>query len=51
MILSIMDWLEEISNKISSFVGKNFDNPFFWVIVFGVLLAIGIYGISKLADK
>lgn len=51
MIISIWDSLKEISNDFKDFIMENFDNPFFWIIIFGVLLAIGIAAISNLADK
>lgn len=51
MIISIWDSLKEISNNFKDFIMKNFDNPFFWIIIFGILLAIAIAAISNLADK
>lgn len=51
MIISIWDTLKEVSNNCKDFIMENFDNPFFWIIIFGVLLAIGIMAISNLADK
>ena len=51
MILSIMDDLQEVFNKIGKFVERNFDQPFFWLTIFAILLVIGLFGISKFADK
>lgn len=51
MILGIMEGLEEFANKVGKFVERNFDQPFFWITIFGVLLLIGLYGISKFAEK
>ena len=51
LILGFFEALQEIADELGKFVSKNFDNPMFWVVVFVVLLAVGIYGITKFADK
>ncbi len=51
MILSFMDNLRELFDDIGKFVGKYYDNYFFWIIIFAVILAIGLFTISKFANK
>ena len=51
MILDIKETINDLNGKFNNFVENQADNPFFWLIVFGLLLAIGIYAISKFANK
>ena len=51
MILSIMDWLKDVFNDIGKFVGDHYDNYFFWIIIFAIVLAVGLFTISKFANK
>ena len=51
MILGIMEKIEKFVNEIGKFIEKNFDHPLMWVIIFGLILLIALYGISKFADK
>ena len=51
MILSLFDSIKGVFNEVGKFVGKNYDNYFFWIIIFAIILAIGIYTISKFANK
>lgn len=51
MIVSIWDSLNEFSNDINKFITERADDPFFWIIIFAVLLIIAITAISKLGDK
>ncbi len=51
MVLSIMDSLKDFFNSIGKFVSNNFDNYFFWIIIFAAILAIGLFTIAKFANK
>jgi hypothetical protein len=55
MILNIFSdiWtkLTELSNKCYNFIMSNYDKPFFWLIIFSILLVISYYAISNLANK
>ena len=43
----ITNWI----NKATQFVEDNYENPWFWLITFLALLALGLLIISKFADK
>ena len=51
MILNIWDKLNKIVAEIEEFIVSQYDNYFFWIILFASLLALGIYAISKFNDK
>ena len=51
MVLSLMDSLKEFFAKIGKFVNNQYDNYFFWIIIFAAILVIGLYTISKFANK
>ena len=51
MILSFMDDLKDLFDDIGKFVGKYYDNYFFWIIIFAVILVIGLFTIAKFANK
>lgn len=51
MIVDIMDSLNELGVWLEKFMDKNYDNPFFWLILFLVLFIIASIVIGKLADK
>ena len=51
MVLNLMDSIKQVFNKIGIFVGKYYDNYFFWIIIFVVILVVGLYTISKFANK
>ena len=43
--------MQEAINQITRFIDKNTTNPFFWVIVFGILLVLTYLAISSFGDK
>lgn len=47
----IFDWLKEVSDQFYRFVMDNYNEPFLWITIFGILLLIAVYGISNLANK
>ncbi len=55
MILSIFtdlwDKITQLSDKFYKFVMDNYTEPFFWIIIFGILLAVAYYAISSLSNK
>ena len=51
MVLSIMDSLNKVFKEIGKFIEKYYDNYFFWIIIFAVILAIGLLAINKFANK
>lgn len=55
MILNIFDdiWnkLTDISNNCYDFIMEHFDDPFFWIIIFVVLITICYVTISSIANK
>lgn len=55
MILNIFNdiWnkLTEFSNDFYKFIMTNFDNPFFWIIIFALLLVLSYIAISSFANK
>ena len=51
MILSFWDSLNQVFNKIGKFVAGQYENYFFWILIFAVILAIGLFTISKFANK
>lgn len=55
MILSIFtdlwDKMKELSDKFYDFIMRNYSEPFFWIIIFGILLLVAYYAISNLANK
>lgn len=51
MILSIWDKVKGVSDDFYDFVMSHYDEPLFWIIIFGVLLLIAYFAISKFADK
>ena len=51
MILTFMDTLREVFDSIGKFVNKYYDNYFFWIIIFALILVVGLLTISKFANK
>lgn len=51
MILNIWDSLNKFSNDINKFIERHYDEPFFWITLFVVLLVIAVTTITKLGDK
>ena len=51
MILDLWSTIKEWFNDFEKFVEKYCGEPFFWIIVFLVLLVVAIYAIKELADK
>lgn len=51
MVVNIWNSIVETVGKAEKFIVANYDEPFLWIIIFGVLLAIAYIAISKLADK
>lgn len=51
MILNIWEKLNEFSDKCYNFVMAHYDEPFFWIIIFAVLLIIGYKAITAIANK
>ncbi len=55
MILNVFDniWtsLTEWSNECYKFIMNHFDEPFFWIILAIILIAITFWAISDLANK
>ena len=51
MILDIMDNIEKLFNDFKDYVNDHADNPFFWIIIFLVLLVSTAYFISNYANK
>ncbi len=55
MILNIFSnlWnsLTEFSNGCYDFIMNHYDEPFLWIILFGILLLIAYVAISNLANK
>ena len=51
LVMGIFDEIKKVFNDIGKFVEKNYSEPFFWIILFVVLLAVSLYVISELADK
>ena len=43
--------INDTFNKFGKFVENNFDNPFFWVIMFFIILLTATYVISELGGK
>lgn len=46
-----MDKINEFGDKLFDFIMTNYHNPFFWIILFSVILAIMLWGISELSEK
>lgn len=51
MILSFWDSVSKFFNDIWNYINKNYDNYFFWIIIFVIILALGLFTISKFANK
>lgn len=51
MILSFMDKVNELLNKVNQFIDKNSDNYLFWIILCAIIFGIGVWAISKLSEK
>lgn len=51
MVLSIFSKFGEWINEAVDFVEKNWTSPWFWLITFIALLALGLLIISKFADN
>ena len=49
--MEIMNVITEWINKATQFVEKNYTSPWFWLITFLALLALGLLIISRFADK
>lgn len=51
MVLDIVQSIKDGFEDFGKFIEKNFSEPVLWIVLFVVLLAIGLYAISNLADK
>ena len=51
MVLSIFSKIGDWFNDAAEFVEKNWSSPWFWLIAFIALLALGLLIISKYADN
>ncbi len=51
MIISIMDTIEGIFNRISNILDKYSANPFFWVALLFALIGITFYAVNNLSGK
>lgn len=51
MIISIMDNLKQFVDNVNQYIGDHADEPFFWLILFAILLVIALLAISKLSNK
>ena len=51
MILNFMDSIKEFFNGIGKYIANNYDNYFFWIIIFVIILVVGLFTISKFANK
>lgn len=51
MIVDIMESLNDVAVWLEKFMDKNYDNPFFWLILFLALFIIASIVIGKLANK
>ena len=49
--MNINDTLSEIGVWLEKFMDKNYDNPFFWLILFLILFIIASIVIGKMANK
>lgn len=47
----IWNEINKIFGDFYNFVMENYDEPFFWIILFGILLLITYIAISNLANK
>lgn len=51
MVLNLWDTLKNAARDSWNFISNNYENYFFWIIIFAVLLIIGLITISKFANK
>lgn len=51
MVMSIWDSIVELVGEAEKFIVANYDEPFLWITIFCVLLAIAYFAISNLANK
>ena len=51
MIVDIMESLNEIGAWLQKFMDKNYNNPFFWLVLFLALFIIASMVIGKMANK
>lgn len=55
MILNIFDdiWtkLNDLADNCYDFVMQHYENPFFWILIVGVIILICYSAISNLANK
>lgn len=51
MVVSIWDTLNDVSHEVEKFIERNYDNYFFWIILFVLLLLVAVMVIHKLGDK
>ena len=51
MILDIVDYFKRVMDDINKFIDKNYNEPFFWIIIFLVLFSVSMYFISKVTEK
>ena len=51
MVLNFWDTIKDVANDAWKFISNHYDNYFFWIIIFAILLAIGLFTISKFANK
>jgi len=46
-----MDDLKEVFSDIWRFIENHYDNYFFWIIIFALILVLGLFTIAKFANK
>ena len=51
MILSIMDKLNELNDKINDLIGNKIDNVFVGAAILGVIILVAFWGINTLNKK
>ena len=51
LLVNIFDKIEHGFDAFGEFIKDNYNEPFFWIIMFVVLLVLALYVISELADK
>lgn len=51
MILNIGDYFNRVIKEVNKFIDKNYNEPFFWIIIFLVLFIISMYAINKFTEK
>ena len=51
MVLSIWDTIKDWVLEAEKYIERNADEPFLWLGIFGVLLAVCFLAISNLSNK